>query len=105
MSTLTDQPTEVTTMRKIELEMLAAIKSGTRFAKGNTTVEITDVNAEVYLHGNHIATVSGFGIVEVNTSTLLKYPTRTTLSRLRALDVDVYVRKGEVFLNGEPLTY
>lgn len=92
-------------MRKIELEMLAAIESGTRFTKDNTTVVITAVNAEVYLHGNHIATVGRHGTVDVNTNTLLEYPTRTTLSRLRALGVDVCIRKGDVILNGELLTY
>lgn len=91
-------------MRKIEREMLAAIESGTNFTKDNTRVEITDTCAEVYLHGNHIATVSRFGTVDVNTNTLLDYPTRTTLSRLRALGVNVSIRKGEVYLNGELLT-
>ena len=92
-------------MRKIESDMLKAINTGTRFAKDNTTVEITDTCAEVYLHGNHIATVSRYGTVDVNTNTLLEYPTRTTLSRLRALGVDVSIRKGEVILKGEPLSY
>ena len=92
-------------MRKIESIMLKAIYSGTLFAKDNTRVDITDTCAEVYLHGNHIATVSRSGAVDVNTNTLLEYPTRTTLSRLRALGVDVSIRKGEVILNGEPLSY
>lgn len=92
-------------MRKIESEMLAAIRAGTRFAKSNTTVVITDDGAEVYLHGNHIASVSRCGVVDVNTKTLLDWPTRTTLSRLRALGVDVRVHMGEVYLNDELLTY
>lgn len=92
-------------MRKIESDMLKAINTGNRFANGNTRVVITDTCAEVYLHDNHIATVSRGGTVDVNTNTLLKYPTRTTLSRLRALGVDVFIRKGEVILNGEQLSY
>lgn len=90
-------------MRKIEKEMLAAIGTGANFTKDNTTVAITDVSAEVYLFDNHIATVSRGGTVNVNTNTLLDYPTRTTLSRLRALGVNVYIRKGKVYLNDELL--
>ena len=92
-------------MRKIESDMLKAINFGYHFAKDNTRVDITDTCAEVYLHGSPIATVSRHGTVDVNTDTLLDYPTRTTLSRLRALGVDVSIRKGEVILNGEPLSY
>lgn len=90
-------------MRKIESDMLKAIYSGNHFAKDNTRVDITDTCAEVYLHGNHIATVSRSGTVDANTNTLMNYPTRTTLSRLRALGVDVSIRKGEVILNGKTL--
>lgn len=90
-------------MRRIELEMLEAIESGTHFEKGNTAVKNTGANAEVYLHGNHIATVGRHGTVDVNINTLLDYPTRVTLSRLRALGVDVCIRKGEVYLNHELL--
>ena len=95
-------------MRKIESDMLKAIYSGNHFAKDNTRVEITDTRVEVYLHGNHIASVeshplSGHFTVKANIDTLFKYPTRTTLSRLRALGVDVCIRKGEVILYGEPL--
>lgn len=90
-------------MRKIESDMLRAINTRTNFAKDNTRVAITGSCAKVYLHGNHIATVNRFGIVDVNTNTLLEYPTRTTLSRLRALNVNVSIRKGEVILYGEPL--
>lgn len=92
-------------MRKIEAYMLRAIHTRTNFAKDNTRVEIKGSYAMVYLHGNHIATVNRFGLLEVNTDTLLEYPTRTTLSRLRALGADVCIRKGEVILNGEPLSY
>lgn len=94
-------------MRKIESEMLAAIRAGTRFMKDNTAVQINDAGgAEVYLHGNHIASVDRWtGVVVVNTKTLLAWPTRTTLSRLRALGVDVRIHRGEVFMDDELVTY
>ena len=95
-------------MRKIELDMLKAIRNRKDWKNSNTMVEPLQDYCNVYLHGSHIAEVyvhplSGRHTVKVNEDTLLEYPTRTTLSRLRALDVDVYIRKGVVYLNGEPL--
>jgi hypothetical protein len=40
-------------------------------------------------------------VVQVDTATLLEWPTRTTMSRLRALGADVCTRKGVVMLDGE----
>jgi len=46
-------------MRQIEHEMLSAIKLGKCWRKANTEVYTNDNNASlVYLHGNHIATVT-----------------------------------------------
>ena len=45
-------------MRKIESQMNQAIRNGSDFRKDNTTVINIRGNAFVYLHGNHIATVS-----------------------------------------------
>ena len=98
-------------MRLIEKEMLEAIKHGRDWYKDNTSVEVDasyrSYFADVYLHGNHIAEVicrmGCDDIVKPNVDTLLKYPTRTTMSRLRALGVDVCTRKGEVLLNGAAL--
>ena len=96
-------------MRVIEREMLEAIKHGRNWSKDNTRVE-TDSGyrsyvADVYLHGHHIAEIycrMGCGDVVIpNVDTLLQWPTRTTMSRLRALGVDVCTRKGDVYLNGE----
>ena len=42
--------------------------------------------------------------VHVNRVTLREWPTRTTMSRLRALGVDVYTRKGNVILDNEIIT-
>lgn len=99
-------------MRVIEKEMLEAIKHGRDWSKDNTRVEAhrgayRSYDVDVYLHGHHIAEVlCRMGCddrVHVNQTTLKNWPTRTTMSRLRALGVDVCTRKGEVMLNGEPL--
>jgi hypothetical protein len=98
-------------MRLIEKEMLYAIKHGRDWYKDNTCVEVDasyrSYFADVYLHGNHIAEVicrmGCDDIVKPNINTLMDYPTRTTMSRLRALGVDVCTRKGQVLLNGEAL--
>lgn len=98
-------------MRQIEKEMLEAIKHGRDWKKDNTQV-VVDAGyrtyyVDVFLHGNHIAEVlCRMGCddrVHVNQTTLKNYPTRTTMSRLRALGVNVCTRKGEVLLNGESL--
>lgn len=89
-------------MRKIEKQMLAAINSRKCWAGGNTSVVAGDGYSSITLHGNHIATVyhNGAGTV-VREDTLAKWPTRTTMSRLRALGVSVGTRKGTVILNGK----
>ena len=45
-------------MRQIESQMNSAIKRGSDFRKDNTQVVNIRGNAFVYLHGNHIATVT-----------------------------------------------
>jgi hypothetical protein len=97
-------------MRLIEREMREAIRHGRDWKKDNTQV-VVDAGyrtyfVDVFLHGNHIAEVlCRMGIpedrVHVNQTTLKNWPTRTTMSRLRALGVDVYTSKGRVFLHGE----
>lgn len=86
-------------MRIIELEMNNAIKRGIDWRKDNTRVTHTGFGAAVYLHGNHIASVFR-GVAHANKRTLLQYPTRTTMSRLRALGVDVCTKRGDVYLDG-----
>jgi hypothetical protein len=78
-------------MRKIEQQMCLAIGQKRKWNLQNTSVSpIDDINVAVYLHGNEIATVnSDTGFVMVNMSTLAKWPTRTTKSRLRALGAKV----------------
>ena len=92
-------------MRKIEVEMLAAVRSCQPWQSGNTCVapipasESGTPAAHVYLHGNHIATVSAGGYVQVNRDTLKRWPTSTTVSRLRALGVDARVKGRVPYIN------
>ena len=72
-----------TTMRKIESEMLSAIKGKRNWASGNTSVHYNEEyhSSTVYLHGNLIAIVSN------NDAELFDagYQTVTTKSRLNAI--------------------
>ena len=90
-------------MRKIEKFMLAAIEHHVPWRMDNTQVTIDFNTAHVFLHGNHIASIVNGGTPIVNLDTLRKYPTTTTKSRLRALGVNVYTRKGITFVNGEEI--
>jgi hypothetical protein len=87
-------------MRQIEKKMIDAIQQGRNFTLDNTHVKIDANTAHVFLHGNHIASVT-HGNVRVNVNTLRAYPTPTTKSRLRALGVNVSTKKGITYLNGE----
>ena len=88
-------------MRLIEKKMIDAIQQGRNFSLDNTHVKIDFNTAHVFLHGNHIASVVNGGTPIVNLDTLRRYPTNTTKSRLRALGVDVYTKKGITYVNGE----
>ena len=98
-------------MRLIETEMNEAIRAGRDWSKDNTRVEVDagyrTYFADVYLHNHLIAVVwcrmGCDDVVKVDVETLRNWPTRTTMSRLRALGVDVCTRKGEVLLNGEAI--
>ena len=90
-------------MRVIEKKMLNAIEQGRDFSLSNTHVKIDANTAHVFLHGNHIASVVNEGTPIVNLDTLRAYPTPTTKSRLRALGVDVYTKKGITYLYGEEI--
>ena len=91
-------------MRKIEQQMLQAIRCRCDWRSENTAVVILNDGqaTAVYLHGNRIATsyiwegVRGFS---VDLDTLKRWPTKTTISRLRALGVNVYVRKGQAYVD------
>lgn len=75
-------------MRKIEREMLAAIRGGKNWKSGNTQVMANHytgseyVACDVMLHGNHIATVTDLEVVSIN---LCGWNTPTTRSRLTSI--------------------
>ena len=72
-------------MRKIETEMNTAIRNGHAWSKDNTCVTYDPTNnmsAEVYLHGNHIATVTDTDLTLYSGG---GWFTNTTKSRLNSL--------------------
>ena len=87
-------------MRKIEQQMLEAIRNRQFWCKDNTMVH-SDGN--VYLHGNNIAQVTDTGEIKVNLYTLRKWPSMTTRSRLWALGADLVSIKGVLHLNGKSI--
>ena len=68
-------------MRKIESEMIAAVKGNINWSKDNTSVIIEDGISKVYLHGSKIAEV-GDDFLKLYDG---GYQTTTTKSRLNAL--------------------
>lgn len=75
-------------MRVIEVEMVQAIRALKNWSKDNTRVEVQGNEVRVYLWNNHIADVVD-GVLAVNEETLARWPTRTTKSRLRALQTSI----------------
>ena len=76
-------------MRVIEKEMVQAVRAQKNWSKDNTRVRVEkDKFVAVYLFENHIADVVD-GKVMVNVYTLAKWPTRTTKSRLKALQTSI----------------
>ena len=70
------------TMRQIERDMLSAIKLGKCWRKANTEVYTNDNSASlVYLHGNHIATVTDDNVTVFDGG----WRTNTTKSCLNAI--------------------
>lgn len=65
--------------------------------------------SEITLHGNEIAEYwHDKGELEINAYTLARWPTNTTLSRVRALcsefgGPDIRVKKGVLYVNDQPL--
>ena len=98
-------------MRKIEREMIDAIKGKHTLCKDNTSVTYNyQTNSSgVYLHGNHIATV-GDNYVEIFDG---GYQSNTTKSRLNALinglcdgyTCGVYQHKFEWFITDDKLVH
>tara|TARA_B100001113_G_scaffold344364_1_gene332733 strand:+ start:842 stop:1156 length:315 start_codon:yes stop_codon:yes gene_type:complete len=98
-------------MRKIEEQMNRAIRNRQRWQSGNTSVIIGHENeVDVYLHGNHIATVSPNAIRIFDGG----WQSNTTKSRLNALLYEfqygarVFQKNFEWFLskrNGQTLDF
>lgn len=86
--------------------MLAAVRFHANWSSGNTTVVRHRIPRAappcrgVYLHGNHIADVPVGGPVVVNIETLRRWPTSTTVSRLRALGVDARIKGRVPYIDG-----
>tara|TARA_R100001480_G_scaffold134702_1_gene131787 strand:+ start:765 stop:1160 length:396 start_codon:yes stop_codon:yes gene_type:complete len=72
---------KATHMRKIEAQMNRAIRTGNNFSSSNTSVSHDDNGAQVFLHGNHIATVTDSTVVLFDGG----WQSNTTKSRLNAL--------------------
>ncbi|OUV57428.1 MAG: hypothetical protein CBC73_00420 [Flavobacteriales bacterium TMED113] len=69
-------------MRKIERAMNRAVRSRSNFSSSNTMVRCGwDNEADVYLHGNHIATIKSNSIIIKDGG----WQSNTTKSRLNAL--------------------
>ena len=68
-------------MRKIEEQMNAAIHANRNWSKGNTSVTTEDGVSNVYLHGNHIATVDDDSVTLYDGG----WQSNTTKSRLNAI--------------------
>ena len=78
-------------MRKIEENMVVAIKRNKNWSSGNTTVRTDDNNeSRVFLHGNHIATVTDKDVILFDGG----WQSVTTKSRLNAL-CDKFCMTGE----------
>jgi hypothetical protein len=97
-------------MRKIEKRMLKAIENKENFRLSNTGVFYEDVNtkygprSEVYLWGNHIGDYwHDEKKFDVNIRTLLEWPSVTTISRLRALGVDVQQKNWKLYIDGKEI--
>jgi hypothetical protein len=81
-------------MRKIEQDMISALKKKINWQSGDTSVFFADesignphgTRSQIFLHGNHIADYyHNDGSIEVNQRVYKNWPTRTTNSRLYAL--------------------
>jgi hypothetical protein len=96
-------------MRKIEQQIWDAIKAKKSVTLNNSRVEyLPEIDTptrgrieyvKIYLHEHHIASYSySHDRVDYNPVTLAQWPTKTTKSRLRALGVRVYTKKGATYV-------
>ena len=80
-------------MRKIESQMIAAIKANQNWSSGNTQVVTNDGVSTVYLHGNKIALVDDTSMTIFDGG----WQSNTTKSRLNALCTEFCVAGEGVF--------
>ena len=84
--------------RKITQEAVNAFYNNRRFNKSNMSVDISDGQTLLKLHGNTIAGINSHGTWITDAD----WPTRTTFERLNGLDdVRVNKKKGQMYLNGQ----
>ena len=90
-------------MRKIETQMNRAIRAGRNFSNSNTTVQTSTFfnsqdayceESKVFLHGNHIATVSDDALTLYSGG---GWFTPTTKSRLNALIQEFGFKGSNIF--------
>ena len=87
-------------MRRIEENMVYAVRNGRNFRSGNTVVTNDETGIKVYLHGNCIwAKYNGTARF-----TMAGWNTPTTRSRLDALGVNVRQRNYEAVYNGRVIS-
>lgn len=100
-------------MRKIEQQMIEAIRAKRDWKSGNTKVVHERANginyADIYLHDNLIAvatpdTWDSYACAQPNRAMFRAYPTRTTRSRLRALGVNASIKNGAANIDGMEVT-
>lgn len=88
-------------MRKIERDMVRAIRNDVKWQRDNTQVLVSIRGVDVYLHGHKIATVNLYDqVIKVSSC---GYRTATTKSRLNAIlreftDYSIQQRKHEWYL-------
>ena len=94
-------------MRKIEQDMLKALRDRRDWKAGNTAVHFTTLpgdkghsrpQAAVTLHGNPIAVLRSDGALVACVDTFERWTTSTTASRLRALGFGASIRDGKATL-------
>ena len=93
-------------MRKIEQEMIQAVRDGENWTKGNTEVYNESYGICVFLENNLIGYIPAtegrkIGKFAADTETFRRFPTRTTASRLRALGVDARIVGGRATIDGK----
>lgn len=91
-------------MNKIEQDMCEVVIQKRDMSKGNTCVIYVPAShaSGVFLHENHLGNfMHDTGEFVTNTDTLREFPTVTTISRLKALGVDIHRTKKMIWLDGE----